>query len=390
MDRNRIRRWCSLALAVQLAIFVFVVLGTHGLIVPLHGAGTTDFVSFYAAGHLANGPDPVLVYDRAAHHAAEQAATASNTPYVFFFYPPVFLLLCGPLAHLPYLVAFLLLEGMTGTALLLVLAATLRRSDNFWLLPVLSFSPLFWAIGMGQNSCLSAALLGGGCLLLERRRDFTAGLVFSLLLFKPHLGLLLPVALLASKRWRAVFGAALGVCALVSLSILCFGFASWLAFSSALLRASGEFARQQVVPFAMLASTYGSARLIGFAQMPATLLEFAVDLFVATCIWRHWRRCSPQQYEVGFGMLVSGTLMVMPVVLFYDTTMLLVSAAWTVRAASRGISVHVGWLVAAWLFGLVGYSTSRAIHLPLPMLSVACCFLATLNHRPRAASFMIS
>jgi hypothetical protein len=78
-------------------VFLFLVAGTHGLIVPLAGPTSTDFVSFYAAGALADAGTPELAYDQAAHDAAEQRATAAGVEYRFFYYPPVFLLLCAAL-----------------------------------------------------------------------------------------------------------------------------------------------------------------------------------------------------------------------------------------------------------------------------------------------------
>jgi|SRR6516162_8625074 len=45
---------CGILLAVEIGVFLFLVAGTHGLIVPLSQPTSTDFVSFYAAGRLAD------------------------------------------------------------------------------------------------------------------------------------------------------------------------------------------------------------------------------------------------------------------------------------------------------------------------------------------------
>jgi hypothetical protein len=111
------------------------VAGTYGLIVPLAGPTSTDFVSFYAAGALADAGTPELAYDQAAHDAAEQRATAAGIEYRFFYYPPVFLLLCAALARLPYLAAFLVFEVATLALCLIVMREILaagRRSSRFW------------------------------------------------------------------------------------------------------------------------------------------------------------------------------------------------------------------------------------------------------------------
>src|SRR3974390_2358636 len=77
LDRDRVLAYCRILLAVETAVFLFLIAGTHGLIVPLAGPTSTDFVSFYAAGVLADAGTPELAYDQAAHGAAEQRATAA-------------------------------------------------------------------------------------------------------------------------------------------------------------------------------------------------------------------------------------------------------------------------------------------------------------------------
>ena len=62
-------------LAVEIAFFIFFAAGTHGLIVPLKRPTSTDFVSFYAAGSLANADTAFLAYNQADHYAAEERTT---------------------------------------------------------------------------------------------------------------------------------------------------------------------------------------------------------------------------------------------------------------------------------------------------------------------------
>ena len=52
LDRRRVLAYCRILLAVETAVFLFIVAGTHGLIVPLAGPTSTDFVSFYAGACL--------------------------------------------------------------------------------------------------------------------------------------------------------------------------------------------------------------------------------------------------------------------------------------------------------------------------------------------------
>src|SRR6202049_795547 len=99
LDRDRVLTYCRVLLAVEIVVFLFLVAGTYGLIVPLAGPTSTDFVRFYAAGAVADSGAPERAYAQAAHDAAEQRAAAPAIESRFLYSPPVFLLLCAALAR---------------------------------------------------------------------------------------------------------------------------------------------------------------------------------------------------------------------------------------------------------------------------------------------------
>src|SRR5207244_3647915 len=68
------------------------------------------------------------------------------------------------------------------------------------LVVLLAFPMAFWNIGLGQNAFLTAGLFGMATLLIDRR-PIVAGLLFGLLCYKPHFGLLIPGALAAGGYW---------------------------------------------------------------------------------------------------------------------------------------------------------------------------------------------
>ena len=91
LGAGRVRGYAAMLLAFELAAFAFFAAGTHGWIVPLPHPVASDFVCFYAVGEVQlNFGTAALVYDRAAHFAAERVAVALGIPYSFFYYPPVF------------------------------------------------------------------------------------------------------------------------------------------------------------------------------------------------------------------------------------------------------------------------------------------------------------
>ena len=81
----------------------------------------------------------------------------------------------------------------------------------------------------GHNGFLTAALLGAALIQLDRR-PLLAGLLIGLLAYKPQFGLLIPLVLAASGRWRAFFAAAATVIVLALLVTLAFGVDVWTAF----------------------------------------------------------------------------------------------------------------------------------------------------------------
>src|SRR5207302_753680 len=219
----RLARACAALLALETAVFLFLSAGTHGWTVPHERATTTDFASFYAAGKLAGAGTPALAYDQAAHHAMEQAVTAPGIEYQFFNYPPVYLLLCAVLAQLPYLAAFMLFIAATFTFYLAVARRILGDRSPAAIVVLLSFPMVFWTMGLGQNAFLTAALFGLATVLLESR-PIAAGILFGLLCYKPHFGVLVPIALAAAALvlvvWRYRLSLPLRAAVLASASLV--------------------------------------------------------------------------------------------------------------------------------------------------------------------------
>jgi hypothetical protein len=334
LDRRRIQRGCAALLVLEIAIFLILIAGTHGWIVPLEHATTTDFASFYAAGALANAGTPQLAYDQAAHYAMEQAVTAPGIEYQYFNYPPVYLILCAALASLPYLVAFVLFIAAT---LLFYLAVARRILDDrsvTALLVLLSFPMLFWTIGLGQNAFLTAALFGMATLLIDRR-PIAAGLLFGLLCYKPHFGLLVPVALAAGGYWRGFAAAAISAGSLALVSLLLFGWETWHGFFVT-AGASHTIYESGRILFTGFTNPFGAVRLLGGPVGLAYAVQGAAALLATALVfivWR-WRLSLP----IRAAMLAAATLVAAPVAIFYDLMLGTIAACWLMRDQSQPIS----------------------------------------------------
>jgi hypothetical protein len=338
LTRDRLLAYATLLAIAQLGLFAFCVAGAHGLIVPLDHLSSTDFVSFHAAGALANAGTPWLAYDHAAHHAAEQAAAGGVIAYNYFYYPPVFLLLCAPLASLPYLLAFVLFQAVCAVACFFALRM-IRRD-----LPIvvfLAFPGVWWAIGTGQNALLTAALFAAGTALIDRR-PWLAGLCFGALCYKPHFGLLIPVALIAGGHWRAFLSAAGAVLALVVASMAAFGIATWEAFLTA-AAASGDIYGGHAIFMGGLTSPYGVAMVSGAGRETAFAVQAVATLLAAIIVALVWRRNARAGLPVRAAILLAATPIAVPVLMFYDLMLVFVALVWLSLE-------HVTW---SWRAGVV-------------------------------------
>jgi alpha-1,2-mannosyltransferase len=376
LDRNRVLTYCRMLLAVETVVFLFLVAGTHGLIVPLAGPTSTDFVSFYAAGALADAGTPELAYDQTAHDAAEQRATAAGIEYRFFYYPPVFLLLCAAFARLPYLAAFLLFEAATLALCLIVMRKIL--ADRAWsaIIPVLAFPAAFWTLGLGQNSFLTAALFGAGTLWIDRR-PILAGFCFGALCYKPHFALLVPLALLAGRRWRALAASLGSAAAVCLLSLIAFGWETWQGFVAAAAESHATYASGRI-NFGGLITPLGAVLLAGGTSNVAYAAQAAVTLGAGLLVVFVWRRGLP--LPIRGATLAAATLVAVPVALIYDLMLAAVAAAWLVRDPA-GLA---GWervaLTALFMISVFPPGLAEAWHIPAGPI-VAMALLALIAAR---------
>jgi len=380
LGRKRVLAYAGTLLAMELATFLFLVAGTHGLIVPSGQPTTTDFASFYAAGALADGGAPAAAYDQAKHYAAEEQVTAPGIGYQFFFYPPVYLLLCAALARLPYLVAFVAFEAATLVLYLLVARRTLDEPGWAAILPILAFPSVFWTMGLGQNAFLTAALFGAALLLIDRR-PVRSGVLFGLVCYKPHLGLLIPIALVAGRRWQAFLAAAATAALLVMASVLLFGWTTWRDYL-ALAAGSGATYESGRIDFAGFVNLFGGIRLLGGSPYLAYAAQGVITLIGAVLVIFVWRR--NLSLPVRAAALAAAAVAAAPVALLYDLMLAAIAGTWLVRAARQGGFLPWEKITLATLFILPLFmrNVGTAWHVPLgPLLPLA--LLALVYARAR-------
>ena len=373
LTRERVIAWSIVLLVEEALLLLFLALWQHGAFVPV-APSSSDFVSFYAAGKLVLAGTPELAYDQAAHHLAQQQATVEGAPYQFFFYPPVYLILCGLLATLPYYVAFAVFQSITLGMFILVMRRLLREQGGGWLAPLLAFPAVFWTLGLGQNAFLTAALLGGFTMMLDKR-PVGAGVLLGMLCYKPHFGLLMPGALIAGRRWIAFDAAAATVVWLVTASIMLFGWQTWHAYIDAFSHSGGVYDSGRI-DFAGMITPFGAARLLGFEAWPAYLVQGGSALVMAVMIALIWR--ADVSRNLRSAALLAATLLAVPLVLLYDKLLALVAIGWLLREARE--TGFLPWeklvLLCVYPMSLVAWLVGQGFHVPVgPIVSCAVLVL---------------
>jgi hypothetical protein len=201
---QRIPAW---TLATVLALCGFwIALGS--ILIPM--ARNHDFLNLYTGASLAREGHFADLHDPAVQLARERQILPQLTTVVPFVRPGFYAMILAPMAWLPYHAAFAVWITVQCALLLVCWAWGWRRFGPDALVFAALFLPAQLGIATGQDCVMVLAVFIAAFVLAERQRRFASGAVLALLLWKFHLVLLWPVALLVQKRWRmlAGFGAA--------------------------------------------------------------------------------------------------------------------------------------------------------------------------------------
>lgn len=349
-----------------------MLLGDLALLDGGHVAGGSywgrDFVNLWTGGRLVRSGDLSVIYDVPAYQAYQAALFGPLNPHNYS-YPPVSFLLAALLSVLPYPLALAVWTAGTGA----FFVAACRpwwpaKAGPHWLALLLPVSLInFWAGHYGF-------LLGGLFLLGWQQLDrhpARAGILFGCMILKPHLALMVGVALLARREWRAIAAGVLTVIALVALTSLLFGWRLWTEFlfgvsgeQSAMIDAGGKFYglmstsaatalfrltdATPVVAAVQLALSLGAIAAVAIAARSGCLTR-PLALFAATC-----------------------TFLALPYAFNYDLTVVSLAALATLVEAERRwqrVAAAGAFLAPTW--GMIAAYWAAPL-IPLALLALAC------------------
>jgi hypothetical protein len=326
--------------AVRIVAVAAIVFGLSMWVQTLRQAGDDpsildrDWVAFHRAGKLMVSGDWLEIYP------------GSFDGHYPFPYPPFFMYVCAPLGVLPPWGAYaacVIGATVAMLAALRVLRGWLPGQPGQWVtagLAALASAPWLGIVVVGQFCSWYVLALATAFASWQRGRMITAGLLLSLLMAKPNIGLIVAVAAVAMGGVRVAAGVVIGLVVLVA-SSLPLGLDMWPDYVDASVRmteltsgSSMELWKHQTL-FAFWSTVFGPTASIGWVRLVwiISLLPMAVGAFA---LWR--RRRSADQLPRILSVIVLGLVACNPYIYFYDGLLLMLPGViWYVRRDSYAV-----------------------------------------------------
>jgi len=242
-----------------------------------------------------------------------------------WLYPPHALLLLLPFGLLPFGPAGILFLVLSFVAMV---AAAWRFARNraecaihaasLVLCPAAAFT-----VCLGQNTFLTCALLLAGFGTI-RRRPVLGGALLGIVTYKPQLWLMVPVALIAARQWKALAAACGTVSVMAIISVVLFGFEPWRAWIALMTEPNAVYSQWQVIARLNGQSIYTYASLLGAPAALANLTQALAVIAAAGCVWWSYRR--PMSDDLRLAVLLAATILAAPHIIDYDTLLLGIAA----------------------------------------------------------------
>jgi hypothetical protein len=341
-------------------VYVVLLLCGGPLIGPRQDVLYPDFLVFHAAAHAWAEGKASLIYDIKAFTHLQNVLYADRfggyVDFRPFLYPPTWLLLLLPLGWLAASGAYALFMAATAA-----LAALLEgRHDPWGWLAVMTSPAAVWTVLAGQNTFLSLALFYGGLRLLERA-PAAAGILLGVLAYKPQVWLLIPLALLAARQWKALAWTGLTVAVLSLASLGLFGLDLWHSFVDSTRQAVSPAVADRMFHqmYMQMTTLMAAGRILGLPSGVAGAIQLAGAVLAVVAVWVAFRRYEGSDARTA--VLASATFLVSPYTLNYDLLLLMPAAVALFRRGAADGFLPAERLVyfALWLLPTLGVLANR-------------------------------
>jgi hypothetical protein len=275
-----------------------------------------DFPAFYAAAVIARHGDLKNLYDDRLQAEIQHPLTPLRPYPVYFVRPHVYAALLTPFALLPIRASYACWIVLHSAVLLGCWYWAYGRVGPDAVTLIALFPAAIMSFAFGQDVVLFLGLFVLSYFLFEQDRPVLSGFVLGLVLIKPHLMVLMPVALVLQKRWRLLGGLALAGVMETAGSLALGGFTGTANYLRFLLLHQHDISP---TPERMM-NVYAIARNL---KIDSTVLNVALVLIVLTCViaicWRG-------EWWQAFSAAIVGTLLISPHTYLYDSTLVILPA----------------------------------------------------------------
>jgi alpha-1,2-mannosyltransferase len=339
-----------------------------------------DFINLWTGGKLINAGDFATLYTPKAFAAFQEGLFGRLDPHVYS-YPPTGFPIASLFSLLPYPMALGL--WLAGTSALFIWAAKPwwpAHGGAAWLV-ILTPAGLV-NLWVGHFGFFFGAIF----LLAFRRLDdrpVAAGAIIGLFVIKPQLAVLIPLALLIRRDWRAIFSAAASVATLIVASSLIYGWAAWDAF---LFRAAGKqvsvidakgafFGKMSASAATAILDLGGGWTLALVGQ--GVLAALGIGLVGVAA----WRRVRTDRLAL---LLATCTFLVLPYSINYDLVVVCVGA-WIIMVDKANPPLDRGLATLGFIAPQIGIVLAM-FHTPVTSLMLAGLAIAQFRVAMRPAA----
>ena len=254
----------------------------------------SDFFVFYAAAQILETENATSLLDPTLLNAQlgalfnfEALRAAGLNVEQYWLYPPTIFPWIKPLGPLPAHLALMLYYVLSLTLWFYVVRRYFRAQSTLSILPVLFAPIVFVNFSFEQNGIFSACILIAFISILRLNGSaIWLGVLATCLLFKPTLGLLIPVVLILERRWDGLVWSSILGGAYVAFVTWVWGIEYWIA----LFETHRDF--QPLVEAGLYAqyaiSAYGFFQQLGLGHIVSLWLHAAAAVAMLFCFIGIW------------------------------------------------------------------------------------------------------
>jgi hypothetical protein len=286
----------------------------------INSSGMPDFPTFYVAGKILREGQSARLYDIKLEREIEHEILPGGAP-IIYDHPPFHALPFALLAELSYPHAFIVWGGLNLFIFALILyllpQTGSRLKGNEFLVWLAVCIPLVAGVVLlGQDTLFFAVIFILAFLALKRKREYVAGFVLGLGLFRFEIMLPFAFIFLLRRRWKVLAGFSIASLAALLVSLAMVGWQGLLDYAHLLMavgRTTGNEANGVTV--ATMPTLRGAAStFLGGLISPHFLFPVVLLGTLALLGWAAWEfknvaKPETQAFDLEFSLAVIAALL---------------------------------------------------------------------------------